>query len=139
MKRLAMNQLLPRALALLTLAVCVLLSNTAGACDGFGPWTAYGYYYRQPLRTGNLPTPPYFAIHPPVYYGGLMRRPYGDSPFAYYPDRPMLPAPLGGTRQIVIENHHLQPLPENTTQTTASRAKLIVNPYYESSQLASSR
>lgn len=31
------------------------------------------------------PTPPYFALHPPVYYEGIVKRPYGISPFAAPP------------------------------------------------------
>ncbi len=30
-------------------------------------------------------TPPYFAMHPPVYYGQRYTRPYGASPFAAWP------------------------------------------------------
>ncbi len=33
----------------------------------------------------RLPTPPYFSIYPPVYYGERYKRPYGDSPYASFP------------------------------------------------------
>lgn len=46
---------------------------------GWGAWipgypnNPYGY------ETGRVPTPPYFAIHPPVYYGKRVGMPYGNS------------------------------------------------------------
>jgi len=33
----------------------------------------------------RLPSPPYFSIYSPVYYGARFQRPYGDSPYASYP------------------------------------------------------
>ena len=36
-----------------------------------------------PYSTGRIPTPPYFALHPPVYYSAPVPRSYGYSPFAY--------------------------------------------------------
>ena len=32
---------------------------------------------------GDIPVPPYFALHPPVYYSYPVPRTYGYSPFAY--------------------------------------------------------
>jgi len=34
------------------------------------------------LRGNRVAAPPYFAQFPPVYYNGIVRRPYGISPFA---------------------------------------------------------
>ncbi|QDS93583.1 hypothetical protein FF011L_23560 [Roseimaritima multifibrata] len=34
---------------------------------------------------GNVRTPPYFSVHPPVYYSTRHARPYGMSPFAAPP------------------------------------------------------
>jgi hypothetical protein len=46
----------------------------------FGGWRPYG------LSTSTvLPTPPYFSVFPPVYYGERYSRPYGVSPFAAMP------------------------------------------------------
>lgn len=51
---------------------------------GFGPWGLYpGFGF---ATNPNIPTPPYFALHPPVYYGELQRRPYGLTPFAAWPE-----------------------------------------------------
>ncbi len=44
----------------------------------------YGYGYQYGVGPSYVPTPPYFAIHPPVYYSHVInRRSYGSSPFAY--------------------------------------------------------
>lgn len=46
----------------------------------------YGFSQGQAQRFANrLPTPPYFSIYPPVYYGKRFERPYGDSPYASWP------------------------------------------------------
>lgn len=34
-------------------------------------------------RSGQIPTPPYFSLHPPVYYNGIDYQRYGRTPFAY--------------------------------------------------------
>ena len=56
------------------------------------PWAShtYGYGYHglggifsTPYAMGRIPTPPYFMLHPPVYYSYPVARPYGYSPFAY--------------------------------------------------------
>ncbi len=46
----------------------------------FGFYQPYGAFYKN-----NIPTPPYFATNPPVYYGARHSRPYGLSPFASPP------------------------------------------------------
>ena len=52
---------------------------SADCGGGFG-YGGYGYY-NYGIRP-YVPAPPYFALHPPVYYGARYTRPYGDSPFA---------------------------------------------------------
>lgn len=46
----------------------------------FGFYQPYGAQYRN-----AMPTPPYFSLNPPVYYGARHARPYGMSPFASPP------------------------------------------------------
>ena len=50
----------------------------------FGNQFGYTLGYQNSFRN-RLPTPPYFAIYPPVYYGKRFERPYGDSPYASFP------------------------------------------------------
>lgn len=46
----------------------------------------YGYTLGYQNSFANrLPTPPYFSVYPPVYYGKRYERPYGDSPYAAFP------------------------------------------------------
>lgn len=104
---------------ILTLAiVCSLLvagssvhaQNTSGLglsyLFGYGSSNIVGYG----ASTYNNMTPPYFALHPPVYYGQRYSMPYGLSPFAAWPQ--------------------LQPTPGFHGRPYADRAQLIGNPHY---------
>jgi hypothetical protein len=70
----------------LTAILCAIaLVSTAGQASaqcgvGFG-YGGFGGYYNYAIHP-YVPAPPYFALHPPVYYGARYTRPYGDSPFA---------------------------------------------------------
>jgi len=72
-----------RRFSLIAVVVFASLSTGAPSAQAFDAFYGnpflgsydYSYAYR-------LPTPPYFAIFPPVYYGRRYERPYGDSPFA---------------------------------------------------------
>jgi|KBSSwiStaDraftv2_1062776.scaffolds.fasta_scaffold2077265_1 hypothetical protein len=49
---------------------------------GYGGWGQMGY--GQGIYNGMNRVPPYFALHPPVYYShDIIRRPMGNSPYAY--------------------------------------------------------
>lgn len=56
---------------------------------GFGSGYGYGYGFGFApwlYESGHIPVPPYFALHPPVYYSQPVPRTYGYSPFAYESD-----------------------------------------------------
>jgi len=121
---------------LLAFAAIGLLGTCVGElrADGFHsrtgmPWFAYGYSGSL-YGLGRLPVPPYYAIHPPVYYSLPQARPYGHSPYAYSGDyRP----PMKPARRLVRNPHvEMLPLPEpvETPETTTSTARVIQNPYY---------
>lgn len=85
---------------------------------------------------GRLPLPPYFALHPPVYYGIRYTRPYGASPFA---SAPQLQSPQGyaavpwpteipGTPPSRQTHPHTPPA---KTARTTDRSRVIINPYYQ--------
>lgn len=75
---------------------------------GFGGWGQPNY--GQGIYQGTSRIPPYFALHPPVYYSHeIVRRPMGMSPFAY-PSWYMPP------RRMMAESTVTQPM-------------LVVNPY----------
>lgn len=90
-----------------------LISSAAPAkadWDGLGLAYLYGYggLGQAGFRSFG-PQPPYFALHPPVYYGQRYTRPYGASPFASWPQ-------LQG-------NSHYAPAPH------VRREQIIPNPY----------
>lgn len=87
---------LPTLLLGFTLAMAMTLISTSTARAQYpgnvgyilGGGDYYGFGFRgfggaSPYSLGQIPVPPYFAIHPPVYYSHPVPRPYGYSPFAY--------------------------------------------------------
>ncbi|GIW97389.1 MAG: hypothetical protein KatS3mg111_0722 [Pirellulaceae bacterium] len=61
-------------------------SSSRGADNNWGLAWLYGYQgYPYTSVHPSIPAPPYFAMHPPVYYGQRYARPYGVSPFAAWP------------------------------------------------------
>ncbi len=98
------------------LVACLLISppQTANA-----QYWGDGCSYRVPgypmVLPSFAPAPPYFALHPPVYYGQRYTRPYGVSPFASgpmlqsnpgYAPRPA--AAMNVRPPLVIANPHYQ-------------------------------
>jgi len=70
-------------------AACAAILFPAAAQAQY-PYGGYGYggwgqmNYGQGIYRGSNFVPPYFALHPPVYYSHeINRRPMGASPFAY--------------------------------------------------------
>jgi hypothetical protein len=125
----------------------VALSVLTGASDSqalaqFGWWGAWPgcYPYLSAPYTysyGSVPTPPYFAIHPPVYYGPRIRMAYGHSPIA----RPPLTVVDVGTRGespeaplqtgLAIRNPFVADASAQSGHATvAARPQIVVNPYF---------
>ena len=71
--------------------------------------------------------PPYFAIHPPVYYSQPVPRTYGYSPYAY-PGTMQTPEIV---EPEMIENPHVsQPAQEEATSNVkVVRYQVIDNPF----------
>jgi hypothetical protein len=98
--------------------------------QGYGPYcNPYSADFSGLYRVGRIPTPPYFSLHPPVYYSYPVARPYGYSPYAYPPyvmtPEPALPAPK------VIQN---QFVPKKTStevkkERVAAAPRRISNPF----------
>ena len=98
------------------------------SCYGYGrSSSAYGYGYGY-VRAVGYNAPPYFALHPPVYYSGeIVRRPYGSSPFAYpswYERSAPAPQP-----QLVV-NPHVRPDAAPVKAEVVDRGQKIENPYF---------
>ncbi len=70
-------------LAIVVLAATASESEAQAQCFGFQP---YGFYQPYGIQyRSSVPTPPYFSVSPPVYYGTRHYRPYGVSPFSAPP------------------------------------------------------
>ena len=130
----------PRALlsfAAACLAVA-LFAESASAQDvrvRYHHWDDYGFSGRA-YSSGRVPTPPYFAIHPPVYYSYPVPRTYGYSPFAY-PSYVMTPEIKEPAKPAMFENPHVkQPATEAKTksasrsiETKTALPEVMENPY----------
>ena len=110
-----------------------------GGCGGAGGFASPSFfgYWSNPYSTGRIPTPPYFSIHPPVYYSVPVPRTYGYSPYAY-PGWVRTPEIEMPTKKdvAVIENpfYKGKPLKKSTKQTakkTASTQMIVINPFVE--------
>lgn len=141
----------------LTAILCAIaLVSTAGQASaqcgaGFG-YGGFGGYYNYGIQP-YVPAPPYFALHPPVYYGARYTRPYGDSPFAapsqlqpsasYAPTRhversltvnnPYVVMPMAPAGMPTPVPAPAQPAPVNTTAPSPVVVKPLVidNPYFQ--------
>jgi len=73
----------------LALLLFAALPNAASAYWpylGYGGYGGYGYGWGFNQATNYVPSPPYYAIYPPVYYSHqITARHYGASPFAWSP------------------------------------------------------
>lgn len=109
------------------LALAMLLTSgtlaPAAAC-GQGLWGGYPGFWTYPYGgygyQGNYQTPPYFAIHPPVYLGQRQGMPYGTSPL------PRLPwQAIDGDEQAVAPTSFVEPVRPGV---------MIENPYVVAEQ-----
>jgi hypothetical protein len=115
---------------------CLMLLALQGTVTVAQAWD-YPYWGWYPL--GGLYTadaPPYFAVHPPVYYSYVVRRPYGYSPFPYSPETltPERP-PLS---PVVVHNDYACVETVSAIASTGPKRKplRIQNPYAMSSSAA---
>jgi len=134
-------------------------------CGGYGlggyGFNAYGYGMPVGWYTGvQGRMPPYFALHPPVYYSGqIVRIPYGASPFAcpwgVCPGLPVgtptlesepAPEPQGVNIRpmaelTMIENKFYKPDPARVAKKASDeQGQMIANPYYQpNKKLASAK
>ncbi len=115
------------------------------ANDGLAMAYLFGYGgYGGARMQSYIPAPPYFALHPPVYYGQRFTRPYGASPFAAWPQLQANPA---YAPQPAVERAHVMDNPycgsgaigvevvgasaQSITQAAPVEPLVIDNPYYQ--------
>ena len=91
-----------------------LVCPSAQAQDPYAFQFGYSMGYQNSFRN-RLPSPPYFAVYPPVYYGQRYERPYGESPYAAFsqlrsaPDYHPVPKDAPMMSSSVVTNPHVEP------------------------------
>jgi hypothetical protein len=105
-------------------------ANGQVADYGFPPVSPYwGYAFGS---TCGSDIPPYFSLHPPVYYSYRVARTYGYSPFPYPPY--VLTPGSEPPRQVTVQNVYGQADQGQVSEATQSTPPLrIDNPYVEKS------
>jgi len=121
-----------RILALTVAAVATAFTTAATAGDGLHgglPWFGYGYSGSL-YGLGRVPVPPYFALHPPVYYSQPIPRPYGHSPFAWRS------SDLRNSKSELTVNPYFKPTlppppaPAVDAEEISQTASVISNPFF---------
>ncbi len=120
------------ALSLLIGVPHVTQAWNGGHC-GMGSMPGFGYSGSL-YGLGYVPVPPYFALHPPVYYGHRYYRSYGGSPFAR---RAVGRQPSRIAARMIINPHAARkpaakPAPERPAapDSKTAQAQMILNPFY---------
>lgn len=124
---------------LFVLAVVGVESKSATAQDFGFPFVPFGFYQPYGARySTSIPTPPYFSINPPVYYGTRYARPYGISPFAA---PPTMSAPSGYQAQPASQNYHVPRQPScnpymsvgavSAPETEVTKGEIRLNPFMD--------
>jgi hypothetical protein len=133
-------------LGLVTLVALGAAASAAQAYDGWcggflgGQGTAYGVSGNL-YGMGIVPAPPYFALHPPVYYGERYFRSYGESPFARpdFSSRPkrieaqviINPYVLPAAMPSKVEPLKTEEVPPQSVEKVTSAPQMIINPFYQ--------
>jgi len=126
--------------AFLFSAAFTMTSVQAGGCGGcygglagggFPGIAGYGVNLL-PYSLGQVPVPPYFALHPPVYYSAPVPRTYGHSPYAY-PGTFRTPE-IEAATPAMIENPHAKTTKANISDKSVQaapeiRSQMVMNPY----------
>lgn len=78
------------------------VGSGCASCQGMG-------LMGSPYALGRVPVPPYFALHPPVYYSAPVARTYGYSPHAYPGSVRTPDAPAAMPAAKMLKNQHVTP------------------------------
>lgn len=122
----------------IALAITALAGANAHAQWGFGigglgyGGLGLGYAYGNPYVAGRIPTPPYYAIHPPVYYGQRVHRAYGRSPFARSAQTATAAYSAPAPRMVI--NKHVADAQHASVST--AKPQLVLNPFVEQPGIA---
>jgi len=133
---------------ILTIAIAVaamaFFASEQVAAQGFNNGYLFGTGVNQSFIGGGsrFQAPPYFATFPPVYYNGIVRRPYGISPFAAPPGiEPveLRAIPVDEVQPITIRNPHMKhakpasapAMKAEKTDKAANKTTWVKNPHYD--------
>ena len=128
-------------LSLFVIAIIGLFITTfATTSEAAKPFHAgrgfYGFPYNQfaygngfwPYTLGFVPVPPYYALHPPVYYSAPVPRTYGYSPYPY-PGHVRTPEIKVAVPKEIM-NPHVKPQAKKASNRTARlQPRVIINQY----------
>ena len=119
-----------------TLAVAVaalaLFASEQVSAQGYNNGYGFGTGVCQSGCNGGFSrfqAPPYFAQFPPVYYNGIVRRPYGISPFAAPAgiepvELRAIPAEI---KPMTIRNPHIRNIPVSVPAAKGKAADKLMN------------
>ena len=115
-----------RVLPAVALLAVLALQSSASAQWGYGGYGTnyFGYGLQSGWYTGvQGRMPPYFALHPPVYYSGqIVRIPYGASPFAN---------PWGSSYGAAASPMTVSPVNAPAAASAPVESITIVNEFYQ--------
>lgn len=118
--------------AFAVLALASSLPSTSSAFWPYAPYGAYNYGWGWNHATDYVPAPPYFAVHPPVYYAPhITARHYGASPHAWLP----------GMQPITYVPRHLPAARVMTAVSkdslmAAAKPEIVENPFASAQVIA---
>jgi hypothetical protein len=117
------------AIVALGLSASTASAQGIGICNNsFGNLNAFGSSGNL-YGSGYLFVPPYFAIHPPVYYSHQYYRPYGWTPFAQ--SSYQSPVVLRPEPRMVINPHvPAAQVKAKPAEDSTARSEMIFNPFY---------
>ena len=119
------------SLVLLVFAALPSVASAYWPYLGYGGYGAYGYGWGFNQATNYVPSPPYYAIYPPVYYSHqITARHYGASPFAWTPGMEPItytgePAMAASPEPQIIENPYVT---TKSASKQASAAEKVAEP-----------
>lgn len=116
-----------------TLAVvCLAFAAVTQTASARYPFLPTYPFLASPYATDRVPTPPYFSLHPPVYYSYPVPRTYGFSPFAY-PGTVRTPDPLATCVRVepatIINPFVEQAEVGEDDPRVAAKPQTVVNPF----------
>jgi hypothetical protein len=112
------------------IVACLAAPRDASAYWPYWGYAGYGPGWGLNYATDYVPAPPYYALHPPVYYSPFITaRHYGASPFAWLPGMQPItyvpePLPVQGIIKATGKDGKIV-----DTASPASVAVMIENPY----------